>query len=69
MTMELIAEVEQLCLKAYSSTSCPIKQAEVVQKRVWLKSKILKLIDEYERTLANVGCVPTEQGKVVDCSY
>ena len=70
--MELIAEVQHLCLKAYSSTTCPVKQAEVLQRRLWLKNKILKIFDEYERSnkaLANVGWVSKEQGKDVDIPY
>jgi hypothetical protein len=65
-------EIELLCIKAYASTSCPIKQQEVVRKRVWLKSKILKLFNDFKATntvLANVGCLPKDKGTQLDTNY
>jgi hypothetical protein len=65
-------EIELLCIKAYASTSCPIKQQEVVQKRVWLKSKIIKLFNDFkgkDTVLANVGCLPKDQGANMGNTY
>jgi hypothetical protein len=38
-------EIEHICLRAFESVDCPVKQANVVKKRVWLKGKIVELIE------------------------
>jgi hypothetical protein len=39
-------EIEHICLRAFESVDCPVKQANVVKKRVWLKKQIVEFIEQ-----------------------